>query len=284
MEEKLTVRDAEQRHKQGLLTTWVLIIRHVILRHELIWQLFVRDFFVMNKRSFLGSSWLFIAPIFGMISWLFLNMAGLLDPGEIQGPYILYLLNGTLLWGCFVNIMLQAKDTLSITMSYVAQVNFPHEVVLIKQIMQAMANTMFGFVINVVIMIVFGYPPSWWAVFMPLLMLPAIFLAAGIGVIFSVVRVVFPDSDRVLNQVFPLLMYTAPIIYSGSVTNQKLAMIIKYNPLTYIIGLPRDVIMRGPEGQPWSEFFWCGLAAFLFFLIALRIFYVSEEIVIERLY
>ena len=211
-------------------------------------------------------------------------MAGLLNPGNMVVPYPLYLLNGTLLWGFFMTCVLNAKDTLLVTAGYIAQVNFPHEVILIKQIMQAVVNALLGFTINLVIMFAFEYPPTWWVLALPVLILPLIMLAAGAGIIFAVIRVVFPDADRVLQQVLPLLMYTAPIIYSGDVANAKIALVIKYNPLTYVIGVPRDIILQGAHGRPWFAFALCALGSFIFFLIALRIFYVSEEIVIERIY
>ncbi len=283
-EKNVIIHSADRRRKLGFFMTWILMIKHVFEKHELIKQLFIRDFFMANRRSFLGSAWLFLAPIFGMISWLFLNMAGLLDPGSTLVPYPLYLLNGTLLWGFFMTCVLNAKDTLLVTASYISQVNFPHEVILVKQIMQAVVNALLGFSINLIIMFAFGYPPTWWVLALPIFILPLMMLAAGIGIIFAVIRVVFPDVDRVLQQVLPLLMYTAPIIYSGEVKNTKIAMVIKYNPLTYVISVPRDIILQGINGRPWYAFILCSIASFIFFLIALRIFYVSEEIVIERIY
>ena len=284
VEKNIIIHSADRRRKQGFLITWILMVKHVFEKHELIKQLFIRDFFMANRRSFLGSAWLFLSPIFGMISWLFLNMAGLLNPGNMVVPYPLYLLNGTLLWGFFMSCVIYAKDTLVVTAGYIAQVNFPHEVILIKQIMQAVVNALLGFTINLVIMFAFGYPPTWWVLTLPVLILPLIMLAAGAGIIFAVIRVVFPDADRVLQQVLPLLMYTAPIIYSADVANAKIALVIKYNPLTYVIGVPRDIILQGVQGCPWFAFVLCAIASFIFFLIALRVFYVSEEIVVERIY
>lgn len=283
-EKNVIIHTADRRRRQGLFLTWILIVKHVFERHELIKQLFIRDFLMANRRSFLGSAWLFLSPLFGMISWLFLNMAGLLHPGNTAVPYPLYLLNGTLLWGFFMACVISAKDTLAITTGYIAQVNFPHEVILAKQILQASVTSLFGFTINLIIMFVFGYPPTWWVLLLPVFVLPLIMLAAGVGVIFAVIRVVFPDADRILQQTLPLLMYTVPIVYSGEVANAKIAAIIKYNPLTYVITVPRDIILQGIQGRPWYAFALCTAASFIFFLIALRIFYVSEEIVIERMY
>ncbi|MGL4524560.1 MAG: ABC transporter permease [Spirochaetia bacterium] len=274
---------SDRRKKIGIFSTWVIMLRHMIAKRELIWQLFVRDFFVANKRSFLGSAWLFLSPIFGMISWLFLNMAGLLSPGTLNIPYPIYLLTGTMIWGLFSSTYLYTKDTLVVIQAYASQVNFPHEVILIKQILQALANTLFAFLINVIIMLAFGIVPSFSAFLLPFCLLPLILIAASIGLLVSVIKVVFPDFERILNQVFPLLMYTVPIIYSAETSNKKLALLIKYNPLTYAITVPRDVIF-GLENLPWKEFFLCGIVAVVIFLLSLRIFFVTEELVIERLY
>jgi hypothetical protein len=45
---------------------------------ELIKQLFIRDYLSAYKKSFLALTWIAISPLLGIISWLFMNAAGIL--------------------------------------------------------------------------------------------------------------------------------------------------------------------------------------------------------------
>ena len=67
-----TIYRPHQRHELGFFRTWIVMASHIIDARELIWQLFNRDFFASYKKSFIGISWIFISPIVGIISWVFL--------------------------------------------------------------------------------------------------------------------------------------------------------------------------------------------------------------------
>ncbi len=41
-----------QRHELGWFQTWVVMARNMVDSKELIWQLFMRDFFASYKKSF----------------------------------------------------------------------------------------------------------------------------------------------------------------------------------------------------------------------------------------
>jgi ABC-type polysaccharide/polyol phosphate export permease len=61
-------------------------------------------------------------------------------------------------------------------------------------------------------------------------------LGSGIGLISSVISIVAPDLNRGIGFVMGLIMYVTPVIYSDKVDNPLLQTIIKWNPLTYLIG------------------------------------------------
>ena len=54
------------RHDHGLFMTWALMARNAYGARGLIWELFKRDFIGGYKKSFLGLSWLVIAPVMGI--------------------------------------------------------------------------------------------------------------------------------------------------------------------------------------------------------------------------
>jgi lipopolysaccharide transport system permease protein len=79
-----------------------------------------------------------------------------------------------------------------------------------------------------------------------------------------------------------LLMDITPVIYSDKVIDPLLQTIIKWNPLTYLIGAVRDSMIYG-KIEHFDRFLISSGVSLLFFLVTWRLFYISEEKVIEKM-
>ena len=277
-----TVYRPNQRHELGFFRTWIVMARHIIDARELIWQLFKRDFFASYKKSFIGITWIFISPIVGIISWVFLQKTGMLHPGELGIPYPAFVLVGTTMWGLFIGFFNSAKQTLSSGKALVMQVNYPHEALLFMQTAQHLANFLITFVITIVVLILFDVMPSWKMIFFPFVILPLFFLAAAIGLVVSMVSVLSIDFDKMVNVVLGLMMWITPVIYSETVDNQLVQTLISWNPLTYLVCSARDIIIYGRLFDTTGYCICSGLSLILF-LVAWRLFYISEDKIIERM-
>jgi len=280
--EIVTVYRPNQRHELGFLETWIVMIKNIIKSRELIGQLFKRDFFAAYKKSFMGITWVFVAPLMGIISWVFLHKTGLFNPGDVGIPYPAYLLLGFSMWGLFMGFYNSARSTLSAGSGLVMQVNYPHEALLFKQTAQRLANFSITFVMNIVVLLAFGVVPSWKIVLFPLVVLPLFFLGAAIGLIFSMISIVAVDINRIVNSIMAMLIWATPIIYSNKVANPFIQFIIKWNPLTYLICSARDIIIYGRLYNT-TGYLLCAIFSFLLFMISWRLFYVSENKLIEKM-
>jgi lipopolysaccharide transport system permease protein len=256
--------------------------RNIIDSRELIWQLFKRDFFASYKKSFIGISWIFISPIIGIISWVFLNMTGVLRPGDVGVPYPVYILVGSSMWGLFMGFFNSAKATLSSGKDLILQVNYPHETLLFKETAQVLANFIITLIINLVVLFVFNVALTWKIFLFPIVVLPLFFIGAAIGLIFSMISIVSVDINKLVEMGLALLMYLTPIIYSSKVNNALVQEIIKWNPLTYLVCSARDIIIYGSLYNIAGYFICSGLSLFLF-MISWRLFFVSEDKIIERM-
>jgi len=278
----ITIYRPNQRHELGFFRTWIVMAHNIVEAKELIWQLFKRDFLASYKKSFIGVSWLFISPLVGIISWVFLQKTGLLRPGDVGIPYPAYVLIGTSMWGLFMGFFNAAKETLSAGKALVMQVNYPHEALLFMQTAQHLANFLITFGITIVVLVLFGVLPSWKIVLFPLVIVPLFFLAAAIGLVVSMIAVVSIDFDKIVNVCLGLMMWITPIIYSDKVDNQFVQTLIAWNPLTYLVCSARDIIIYGRLYNT-AGYCVCAGLSFLLFMISWRLFYVSEDKIIERM-
>ena len=239
-------------------------------------------FLMQFKKSFIGMGWLIITPILGIFSWLIMNMAGVLKPGDVGIPYPVYVLLGTSIWGLFQGLFVNISQTLQIAQGFILQVSFPHHVLMIKQALQQLATFIITFVINLIVMFSYGIIPSWKIFLFPVLILPMFFIAASLGMLASVISVVVTGIQRITTFIFTFLMFVTPIIYSSKLDNPIIQKIINLNPLTYAIAGVRDIIIYGRMSSP-GIFYLIAFMSFLFFLMTWRMFYVSEEKVIEKI-
>ena len=280
--QRITIYRPNQRHDLGFLETWIVMSKNIISSRELIWQLFKRDFFASYKKSFIGITWIFIAPIMGIISWVFLQKTGMLNPGDVGIPYPAYVLVGTSMWGLFMGFFNSANATLTAGKELVMQVNYPHEALLFKQTAQHLANFLIAFTMNIAVLLAFKVIPGWQIIFFPLVMLPLFFLGAAIGLVSSMISIVAVDISRIINMGMGLLMYITPVIYSDKVDSQLALTIIKWNPLTYLVCSARDIVIYGKLYNAPGYFICTGLSLLLF-MISWRLFFVSEDRIIERM-
>lgn len=278
----ITVYRPDIRHELGFFETWGVMCRNIWGARELVWQLFKRDFLAGYKKSFVGFAWLFAVPVMGIVSWVFMQRTGLLRPGDVGIPYPAYVLVGTSMWGLFVGLLNAAGGTLDAGSGFLLQVKYPHEALLFKQVAQQVANFLVSFVLSIVSLLCFGVVPSWGIALFPLAVLPLFFFAASIGLMVSLVSAVAYDLRRAVDLGMGVLMYSVPIIYSGEIHSTVVQAINRWNPLTYLVCSCRDLVIYGRLYHPKGYFIAAGLSL-VCFLVSWRLFYVSEDKIIERL-
>ena len=188
------------------------------------------------KRSYIGLFWLFIVPVLSVISWIMLNGAGIIDPGDSTIPYPAYVLLSTSIWGFFVGIYQSTSNILVGRGNMIVMTCFPHEVLVMEKIWVHFIRFTIPFLINIVALFLFGVPFTWLALLFPLTLLPLLLLGVGIGLIISLFRVVAVDLARLFDHGMGFLMFLTPVIYTPEIKISWLSKIVAYNPLAYLIG------------------------------------------------
>jgi lipopolysaccharide transport system permease protein len=278
----VTVYRPHMRHELGLFRTWAVMSRNIWGARELIWQLFKRDLLAGYKKSFVGFAWMFISPLMGIVSWVFLYKTGMFNPGELGIPMPAYVLLGTSAWGLFMGFYGSAASTLGAGSGLLMQVNYPHEALLFKQVANQLANYSINFLMNVVVLLAFKVVPSWGILLFPLVALPMFFLGCALGLMVALISVVAVDLTRFIGIGMSVLMYCTPVIYSPKNPSALVQFLNTWNPLTYLVCSCRDMIIYGRLYHPAGYFIAAGVAL-LAFLVSWRLFYVSEDKIIERM-
>lgn len=260
---------------KGLITAFT---RHRFLISQLIKVNLLGDF----KKSFIGATWLFILPLLSVVTWALLHNAGVLQPGENDIPYVAYVLLSTSIWTFFIGIYKMLGRLINSNGRLMIMVRFPVEVLVFEKLAIHFIQFFILLVINVIALYVLGVDLPWIGIIFPFLLLPLVLLGAAIGLIGALVKVVAVDIGRLMDSLMGFLMFVTPIIYTPKVNIGFLSKIIPYNPLTYLIGVPRDILTTGTTNH-WMAFTICSTMSVILFVIALHIFLQSSPRTVERI-
>lgn len=257
--------------------TDISLSRHVIAR------LFWRDFIAQFRQKLLGYFWAVLSPLVGIASFLFLFFIGVLRPGEGEISYPAYVMVGTAIWGCLPGSMGAVSGGLQAQADLIMRTRIPKLALALSSLAGLLYGILISMVTMTVIFILTGTTPTWWLLAYPLLALPMVLLGTSVGLVLSVLGSIARDLTPMISQMLALAMYVTPVIYVHStVQNAFVKTLIDWNPMSYLVDVPRSLICLGHSDHT-GVFLMVAMGTAVLVAIGLRIFYLLEDLVAERL-
>ena len=256
--------------------------REIYVSRHVIWQLFARDFVANLRQKILGYLWVIITPLLAIASFVFLNYAGVLNPGEMSIPYPLFVFIGTSLWALLMTTVTAVANGLIGNSDLIIRTNIPKIGLSLTGLANVLYNYIVGFLLLLIVFAFFRLVPSPWILFYPIVSLPLIALGVGVGLVLAVVGTVARDVTPIALSVLGLLMYVTPVVFNADLSNPVLRRIIVANPLTYLVDTPRSLATLGVIPSPIGYLLSCMLSLVML-LIGIHAFYLVQDKVAERL-
>ncbi len=255
----------------------------IVASRYVITRLFWRDFKAQFRQKILGYFWALLTPLLGILSFLFLFLIGVLNPGEGEIPYTLYVLVGSTIWGCLPGAMGAVSGGLQAQADLIMRTRIPK----LALALSSLAGLLYGILISMVTMtIIFlavGITPTWWFLAYPLLVVPMVLVGTGVGLVLSVLGSIARDLTPMVSQMLALSMYITPVIYVHStIQNELVKTLINWNPISYLVDVPRSLICLG-HAENVDIFVLASLGTVVLVAIGLRMFYLLEDLAPERL-
>lgn len=274
----------ESRGERGfrLMETWRRIFSSIRNYRFLWYELTKATLTAQFKKSLLGVSWLVLTPILTILAWLLLHSSGIFDPGDTRIPYPAYVLISTSIWTFFVSFYKYISEAMMLNGKLFVQIRFPHELVILEQASVAVFNFLIPLLVNIIVLLAFGVQFTWASLLFPFALIPLILFGITIGTIFSLLKVVLVDLNNFFDRVIVLLMYATPVVYATDIDSSLLQQIMYWNPLTYLISMPREILVHGTPYEPMG-FLVVSAGVLILFVLTMRYFVVAEGRVVERL-
>lgn len=285
-----TVYDSSGRDRISLYA-WKVMFRELWEYRELIHRLVVRNFAAQFRQSFLGYAWIIFPPIATALVFTLLRRAQIVNiPMEGRTiPYALFALIGVTVWGVFTQFVMSAMTSVSGGGSLVSKIYFPREVLVLSGAGGALINSLIRIGVIVLTCALVGFMPAWQAIFAPLLLLPVLALALGLGLFLAPINTMMSDASRAMEFIFQFGMLLAPTVYptpnlmaAETTSAQVLYWVHSVNPVSHTIYAVLDLVEYGhftvTPGLIGST-----IISFLALALGWRFFHICEPLLAERL-
>lgn len=242
--------------------------------NELFYFLALRDIKIRYKQTLLGIAWVLLQPIITTVIFttIFLRLG---TSQNLSVPYPLFAFSGFTLWIFINSAISNSSNSLINHSNLITKVYFPRLVIPLSSVGATLVDLGFGLISLIIAMFIYGVSPTWQIIFVPLLIVPVIFLALGVGIITAALNVKYRDVKYILPFVLQIFFFMSPIFYSLSMLPEGSVGIWKLNPVTGFVENFRALLF-GLEFD-WSSFgISVGVSLALFFL-SVYIFHWMED-------
>jgi lipopolysaccharide transport system permease protein len=225
-------------------------------------------------RSRLGGLWMIIHPLAQVLMYALILSTVLSAklPGiDNRFAYSIYLLAGILGWTMFTEVVDRCSKVFIDNAELMKKMVFPRICLPLIVIGTALLNSSLLFLAAVPVFILMGHVPDWHLVWLPLLVVINLALAAGLGLILGVLNVFVRDVGQMISLALQYGFWFTPIVYIPAIIPEQFRAFLKLNPLYWVITGYQNVLVF--KSQPyWSGLGVVALGSGLLLVIALFLF------------
>ena len=252
------------------------LIKEIISRRKLIWDLSKADFKKRFVGSYFGMVWMFVQPVVTVLIYFCIFQLGFKSVPPVPGiPYVLWLVPGIVPWFFFSEALNTITNCLQEYHYLVKKVVFQLEVLPVIKLLSSLMVHAFFVLIMIIMTLCYGKTPTATWLQVIYYTFAASMLALAVGYFTSAVNVFFKDMAQIVSICLQFGMWMVPIMYQESMFADipLVPTLLKINPFYYIVAGYRDSILTGNwffERPTMTLYFW-GVTCLLF-LIGLKVF------------
>ena len=200
---------------------------------ELIYFLAWRDTVVRYKQTVIGVVWALIRPALTMLVFVgFRRLAGF-PPGKVPDPILVFA--AVLPWQFFSSALSESSASLIGNANLISKIYFPRLLIPLAAVATTLIDFAITFALLLLLMLWYGFLPSWQIVALPFFILLAFGLAFGSGLFFAALNVEYRDFRYIVPFIVQFGLFVSPIAFSTADVPQKWRALYALNPLVGII-------------------------------------------------
>ena len=208
--------------------------RELLRYRELFYFLAWRDILVRYKQTVIGIAWSVVRPLLTML--VFTVVFGRLAKLPSEGvPYPILVFSAMLPWQYFANAMQESSNSLIAESRLISKVYFPRLIVPSSSVIVSAVDFLISLALLALLMLGYGFVPSWTLLFMPFFFLLATLAALGAGFWLSALNVKYRDFRYIVPFLVQFGLYVSPVGFSSSVVPDRWRLLYSLNPMVGVI-------------------------------------------------
>lgn len=241
---------------------------------SLLMQMVIREILGRYRGSLFGLVWSLFNPLLmlAVYTFVFSVVFKARWQMEMEGKteFAIVLFAGMIVFGLFSECLNRAPNLILENPNFVKKVVFPLEIFPWVSVGAAFFHVLISLVVLLLFMLLAGNPWHATIILLPLVVLPVIFLALGLGWLLGSLGVYLRDVGQTIGLATTALMFLSPVFYPLSALPEELRPYLALNPLAFVIESARDVLIWGrvpdlPRSVThtvfsmlvaWGGFFW----------------------------
>ncbi|MFN8634352.1 MAG: ABC transporter permease [Chloroflexota bacterium] len=249
--------------------------RHLFL--ALVWRNLRIEFDAMR----LGSIWAISRPIlFALVFGFFRNLSG--ANTYVDVPYVPYVYTGLLLWTYFTDAATNSASAIRMDMPLLTKIYYPRLLTPLVPTVSNLVILLIGMVPLAILMVLYEIHPGWSVILLPIVIVPVIMLALGLGLLVSSLAIEDRDWERVLGFGLTIGLWLAPVIYAPDMIPGGVRQLYHLNPTAGALLAFRAVLFDGIP-FPITEWSYSLVSSFIICALGIRVFRRTELRLVDRL-
>lgn len=247
---------------------------------DLLVQMTKRDLMLRYKQTFMGAAWAVFMPLVNtaIFSVIFTRVA----PIDVGMPYPVFAYCGLVAWNLFASSLKFSATSLTSNMALVTKVYFPREIFPISAVLTCLVDFCVANVVLVILMIVYGIPPSPILVFLPVVLLVHVTFTTGMCLLLAMANLFYRDVKYLFDVGLMVWLFATSVLYPVSLIGGKTGLVMRLNPMTPLVEGYRAVMLTG-ENPFTPSFAGATAVALLTFGIAWVTFHRAEYTFAENI-
>jgi lipopolysaccharide transport system permease protein len=210
---------------------------------ELMYFLAWRDISVRYKQTIIGIAWALIRPALTMLVFVgFRRLAGF-PPSSIPEPILVFV--AVLPWQFFSSALSESSGSLIGSANIISKVYFPRLIIPCSTVVTSLVDFLITLGLLILLLLWYGFLPSWHIIFLPIFLLLAFCLSVGLGFLFAALNVEYRDFRYIVPFIVQFGLFVSPIAFSTSNVPENWRPVYALNPMVGIIDGFRWSILGG---------------------------------------
>jgi len=228
---------------------------------ELILQMIKREVVGRYKGSVMGLFWSFINPVLMLVVYTFVFSVVFkakwgVGTQESNTDFAVILFVGLIVHGLLAEVLNRAPSLILSNVNYVKKVVFPLEILPVVSLGAALFHSFVSLIVLLIALIVLNNFLYWTVILIPIVLFPLLILTLGIAWMLASLGVYLRDIGQTIGIITTVLLFLSPVFFPFEAIPEKYQIYILANPLTFIIGQAREVLIWGRQPD------WIGLSKY----------------------